>query len=77
MEMYWMYIFSKTMFSSSLPPVVCRRAHLIYAILICLFAHSGDKHTLCCVFAFFFPCLVAGFFRLSIFDCPLSYSMEQ
>jgi hypothetical protein len=47
----------KTMFGSCLPPVVCRRTHVLFT----LFAHRGVQHILCCVFILFF---------LSIFDCP-------
>jgi hypothetical protein len=42
----------KTMFGSSLPPVVCRCAHVLFTL--CLFAHRGVQHILCCVF-----CLVS------------------
>ena len=38
----------KTMFSSSLPPVVCRMAH--YLRYLCLFVYNRDQHILCCVF---------------------------
>jgi len=41
------------MFGSSLPPVVCRRA-VSYLRYLCLFAHNGVQHILCCVFVFFF-----------------------
>jgi hypothetical protein len=41
----------KTMFGSSLPPVVCRRAH-VYLRYLCLFTHSGV--TYCVVFLFCF-----------------------
>ena len=34
------------MFSSSLPPIVCWRAHVLFT----LFAYSGVQHILCCVF---------------------------
>jgi hypothetical protein len=39
------------MFGSSLPPVVCRMAHdvMSYLYYLCLFAHSGVQHILCCV----------------------------
>ena len=36
----------KTMFDSSLPPLVCIMSYLRY---LCLFAYSGVHHTLCCV----------------------------
>jgi hypothetical protein len=43
---------------SSLPPVVCRR-RLFYLLYLCLFAHSGVQHILCCVFVLFFFTLCA------------------
>jgi len=42
----------ETMFGSSLSPVICRRAHVLFAFL-CLFAYSGVQHILCYVFALF------------------------
>ena len=65
------------MFGSSLPPVVCCRAHVLstssvgelmsYLRYLCLFAYSGVQHILCCVFVLFF-------FDLCILpvslDCP-------
>jgi hypothetical protein len=38
-----------TMFGSSLPPVVCRRA-VLYLRYLCLFAYNGVHHVLRCVF---------------------------
>jgi hypothetical protein len=35
-----------TMFGSFLPPVVCKRARVLFM----LFVHSGVQHILCCVF---------------------------
>ena len=43
----------KTMFGSSLPPVVCRRAHVLFKLFVFAW-NSGDQHMLCCVFALFF-----------------------
>ena len=40
------------MFSSSLPPVVCRRAYALFTLL-CLYAFSGVLHLLCCVCVLF------------------------
>ena len=37
----------------SLPSVVCR-GHMCYLRYLCLLAHSGVQHILCCVFALFF-----------------------
>ena len=53
----------KTMFGSSLPPVVCRRARVLFT----LFVHSGVQHILCCGFALF----VFVLFMLPVsLDCP-------
>jgi len=66
----------KTMFGSSLPPVVCRKAHecLIYVICVCL--RIVRCNTYCVVFLFYFSssCVpnVASFSGLSILDCPFS-----
>ena len=49
----------KTMFGSSLPPIVCRRAHVLFTLFV--FAHSCVQHILCCVFFVLFAfvmCLV-------------------
>ena len=61
----------KTMFDSSLPPVVCRRAHILLTLF--MFAvHSCVQHILCCVLLFCIStsCVlyVASFSGLSIFD---------
>jgi hypothetical protein len=52
--------------TSSLPPVVCRRARVLFTLCVsveglvsylrylCLFAYSGVQHILCCVFVLFF-----------------------
>jgi hypothetical protein len=74
----------KQWWCSSLPPVVCRRACLIY--VMCLLAYSGVQHILCCVFVLFFFVLCTSFFGLytsffvlytsffglSFFDYPFS-----
>jgi len=39
----------KIMFGSSLPPDVCRRAHVLFTS----FVYSGVQHILCCVFVLF------------------------
>ena len=46
----------KTMFGSSLPPVVCMWAHVLVTlfVFVCCLAHSGVQHILCCVFVLFF-----------------------
>ena len=52
------------MFGSSLPPVVCRREHVLFVFD----GYSGVQHILSCVFGFL--CLVASFSGLSIFNWP-------
>ena len=42
------------MFSSYLPPVVCRSVRMSYLRYLCLFMYSGVQHMLCCVFVLFF-----------------------
>ena len=37
-----------TVFRSSLPPAVCRRAHVLFTLFV--FSYSGVQHILCCVF---------------------------
>ena len=58
----------KSMFSLSLPPVICRRlmSHLRY---LCLLAHSGVQHILCCVLCFACLRLVYPMLPVSL-DCP-------
>jgi hypothetical protein len=60
-----------TMFGSSLPPVVCRRAHVFFLRYLCLFAHSDVQHILCCVFFVLVLCLVNPVsLDCPFFDCP-------
>ena len=63
----WLYIDIrvKTMFGSSLPPIVLGGL-LSYLRCLCLFAHSGVQHILCC---FCFVFLVYPMFPISL-DCP-------
>ena len=66
--------FIKTMFSSSLPPVVCRMAHALFTLYMYVFVCVQWCSTHCVVFLFCFssscvPCVVS-FSRLSIFYCP-------
>ena len=49
------------MFGSSLPPVVCRRAHVLFTLCVCLLAHSGVHHILCCVFVLIFFVLLPDY----------------
>jgi uncharacterized membrane protein len=43
-----------------------------YLRYLCLFAHGGVHHILCCAFVLFLSCVhyVASFSGMSIFDCP-------
>ena len=61
----------QTMFGSSLPPIVCRRVHV-------LFAYSAIQHILCCVVALFFVVLCTlccQFLSILHFWLPLRYSL--
>jgi hypothetical protein len=63
----------KTMFSSSLPTVVCRRAHVLFT-LFALFANIGVQDILCVVLVLLsLSCVpyVASFSGLSMYDCTL------
>jgi hypothetical protein len=67
----------KTMFGSSLPPVVCRRAHVFFT-LYALVANSGVRHILCYVFALFVFVLCTlcwQFLWIVHFLSPLRYSL--
>ena len=56
------------MFGSSVPPVTGSRTYLRY---VCLFAHSGVQHIMCCVFIMcvFVLCLVYPMLPSSL-ECP-------
>ena len=67
----------KTMFGSSLPPVVCRRADILFTLyaFVCLF---NVQHILWCVFALFFfvlSTLCYQFLYIVHFWLPLRYSL--
>ena len=52
--MYIVYIFClKTMFGSSLPPVVCRGDHVLFTLFVLVCVYSCAQCILCCVFALF------------------------
>ena len=67
--------FCVVMFGSSLYPVVCGEARVLYTLSLC--AHSGVQHLLCCVFVFFvfvllpvsldFPFLIATSVSSSVY----------
>jgi hypothetical protein len=40
------------MFGSSLPPIVCKRTHVLFTLYGFVCAHSSVQHILCCVFFF-------------------------
>jgi hypothetical protein len=42
------YLHYLCLFGSSLPPVVCRRADVLFSLFVFV-AHSGVYHILCCV----------------------------
>jgi hypothetical protein len=59
----------KTMFDSLIPPVVCRRVHVLFTLFV--FVHSGVQHILCCVFVLFVFVLCLVYLMLSVsLDCP-------
>ena len=57
----------KTMFDSSLLPVVCRRAHVLFTLFV-FTSYSGVQHMLCCVFSLVCVPIVVIFFGLSGHD---------
>jgi len=65
------------MFSSSLPPVVCKRAHecLIYVTCVCL--REVVSNTYCIVFCFVFLRLVSCYHKLPVsLDCPFLITLS-
>jgi len=58
----------KTMFGSSLSPVVCRRTQVLFTLFV-LFMYSGVQHILFFLFVFFYVHNVAYFSLFSIIDC--------
>ena len=71
----WNFAITYTMFGSSLPSVVCRRAHVVFTFL-CLLTHYSVQHILCCFFVLFCfssSCVpyVASSPGLSNYDCPI------
>ena len=61
----------ETMFGSSLPPVVCGRAYVLFTLFV--FVCIWCCVVLCFCFVFFSSCVpcVASFYGLSIYDRPL------
>ena len=64
----------KTMFGSSLPPIVCRW-FMSYWRYLCLFAYSGVQHILRCVFIFVFCTLCCQFLWVVQVWLPIRYSL--
>ena len=65
----------KAMFVSSLPPVVCRRAHALFTLYVFV-AYSGVQHILCCVFLVcFFSSGVSYFASFSILSIVITPSV--
>jgi hypothetical protein len=58
----------KTMFGSSLPPVICRRAHVSFTLVVFVW-YSGVIHILCCVFVLFFFSSCVPMLPVSLY-CP-------
>jgi len=61
-----------TMFGLSLPPVVCRRAHVLFTLSVFIYVEWCPTHIVLC-FCFVclrFVCCVASFSGLFMFDCP-------
>ena len=58
----------KTMFGSSLPPVVCRRAHVLFTLYVFACAQWCPTHIVLC-FCFVFPRHVYHMLPVSL-DCP-------
>ena len=62
------------MFGSSLPPVVCRMANVLFTCNLPLFAHSGAQHIVLC-FCFVFVFLYCQFLWIVHFRLPFRYSL--
>ena len=64
----------ETMFGSSLPPVVCRRAHVLFTLFVLVCALWCPTHIVLWFFLFFFPSsivlYIASFSGFSVFYCP-------
>ena len=64
----------KPIFGSSLPPVVCRRAHVIFTLFVCVrIVVSNTYCIVCVVFSFFVVC--CQFFWIFHLLLPLWYSL--
>jgi hypothetical protein len=64
----------KTMFGSSLPPVVCRRTHVFFTLFVFACVMWCPTHIVLCFVLFSSSCVhyVVSFSGLTIVDCPFS-----
>ena len=62
----------KMMFGSSLPPVVCRSAHVLFILFVFVCVQKCPTHCVVFFVCFSLSCVpyAASFSVLSIFDCP-------
>ena len=61
------YLRYMCLFGSSLPPVVCRRAHVLFTLFVFVCVYWCPTHIVLCVLCFFFLRLVCCVISL---DCP-------
>ena len=65
------YLCYLCLFGSSLPPVVCRRVHVLFTLFVFAYALWCLTYIFCCVFVLFFLVLCDLCCQfLSIFECP-------
>ena len=67
----------KTMFGSSLPPVVCRSAHVLFTLFVFAYQY-GVQYILCCAFGLIFVVLCSTccqFLWIVHFSLYLRYSL--
>jgi hypothetical protein len=64
----------KRMFGSSLPPVVCRRAHFLFTLFVFVCIQWCPTHILL-YFCFVFLCLVYPMLPVSL-DCPFLFLLR-
>ena len=60
----------KTMFGSSLPPVVCRRAHVLFTLFVFVQLRTVVSNTYCVVFLFSFSSSCVPYVASFQIDCP-------
>ena len=60
----------KTMFISSLPPVFCRRAHVLFTLFLLACVQWDSTYIVLCFFCFACPRLVYPMLPVSL-DCPI------